>query len=266
MTVRPCADAACATLGPSVEDDLAVTLPKPVTVTAPRSATYGVPARFRGTGTPGDRVELGYRLEPGVSYHQQDGSPRAHIPLAPRTGGTSANFGRYPLLAPIYPRVVLRGGPPRPAFTSVGSDGHWSLAVALRTRFASRSIPYPASGRYAAVAYREPISGAPGGITGGQFSIIQDASKPTVVSLAKPSIRWERRAHRLHVAVAVRGGDEQVTVTLRERTHVLAVRRLGRTGRASIDIKLPRRTATITATATVDGAQSARSSTRLIDA
>jgi hypothetical protein len=247
LTVRPCADAACSQLGPSVEDALAVTLPMPLTVSAPRRVTYGVPARFRGSGSPGDRIELAYELEPGVSYHQQDGSSGEA-----RTGGTAANFGRYPLLAPIYQRVLAESAQPRRAITTVEGDGRWSLAVALRTRFPSRSIPYPATGRYAAVAYRDP--------TGGRFSIIQAAAQRTIVSLAKPGIRLTRRARRLHVGVTVRGGDRQVTITLRERAHVLATQRLERDGRASITIEHARRSGPITATATADGARSARSS------
>src|SRR5262249_42943663 len=90
VTARPCSDPTCDTLGATAHDSALIVLPRKLTVRAPQRAFYGQPARFYGTGEPGDFVTIAYERRPGSAR-----------PC------TTANFQQPPDCAPRF-RPALR--------------------------------------------------------------------------------------------------------------------------------------------------------------
>jgi serine/threonine-protein kinase len=206
VSARPCQQPTCAKLGSARRDSVRVTLPRALTIAAPRRALYGRQVRFHGTADPGTFVTVAYQREPG------SGPPC-----------TTANYQRPPDCAPRLRAALLKITERR---TRVAADGSWSLMVPLHS---STAIPGPAllplersvSGTYVAVEYSgRHIWGPWPGF--GSFSIVAPASTETVVALAKPRIALERQGARLRVRVSVAGADRFVRLVLRLRGAVVS--------------------------------------------
>jgi DNA-binding SARP family transcriptional activator len=239
VSARPCIDAACAKLGPAATDSIRFTLPKAVSVHAPAHVLYGQRARFTGTGPPGDSIALAYQLMPR--------SAPVCTPLLPPERRCAPRYAPfwYKLDAPT---------------TTVGADGHWSLATALRPVFGPYAS-HPATGRYVAVDYVGAAFG--GNANGGRFSIFADAPADTEVALARPRIRTRQRGRRLVVSVVVPRGDHFVRLLLRLNGRSVAAGHLDDSGAFSAMLALPRRNGRLEARATVPGAASSHATVQI---
>src|SRR5262249_35651726 len=152
-------------------DSALIVLPRKLTVRAPQRAFYGQPARFYGTGEPGDFVTIAYERRPGSAR-----------PC------TTANFQQPPDCAPRFRPALRKLTEQR---TRVPADGIWSLALPLRS---TTSIPGPlqlpeersVSGHYVAVEYSGRRIWGPWPPVGGSFSVVAEAPRETVVTLARP--------------------------------------------------------------------------------
>jgi hypothetical protein len=231
-------------LGPAVDDSVLVRLPKRLTVSAPRHALYGQPARFRGTGTPGDFVTVAYERRPGTA------------PLC-----TTATFQRPPDCAPRF-RPALRKLTERR--TRIARDGTWSLVLPLRS---ATSIDGPAqlpqeravSGRYVAVEYSGRRIWGPWPPVGGSFSVFGEAPEETIVALAKPTIEFARRGKTLAIAVSIKGADRFVRVAVRFRGALVATGATNGEGRFEATMPMPRRRGVLDARASAEGTRSSTS-------
>jgi hypothetical protein len=200
VSAKPCLDPACTVLGPPVHDSALIVLPRRLTVSAPRRALYGRPARFDGTGTPGAFVTVAYERRPGTA------------PVC-----TMVNFEHSADCAPRFRPALRKLTEQR---TRIARDGTWSLALPLRS---ATSIPGPAqvpqerdvSGRYVAVAYSGRRIWGPWPSVGGSFSVLAEAPEQTTVALAKPTISIAHRGTAREIRVSLRGADRFVHVLVR---------------------------------------------------
>jgi hypothetical protein len=207
VAARPCGDPTCETLGATAHDSALIVLPRALTVSAPGRAFYGQAVRFRGTGEPGDFVTIAYERGPGSAR-----------PC------TTANFEQPPDCAPRF-RPTLRKLTERR--TRVAADGSWSLVLPLRSATSiSGPLELPeersVSGHYVAVEYSGRRIWGPWPPVGGSFSVVAEAPRETVVTLARPVIKLGRRGPRRAVAVSVKGADRFVHVVVRFRGAVVA--------------------------------------------
>ena len=232
-TAQACADSGCALLGRPVSDRLALSLPHPTTIRAPRRALYGHGAVFVGTGSPGDSVQLAYVSEPGQR------------PACTPTTRASARCS--PAYGAAYQRL--------PPTTTVDALGRWRLTARLRTTVRSGlGAGHVASGRYAAVASRGARPANYPSFNGGRFSVFTAAKGETRVTLARPRMFVRRGRRALLVAIAVPGGDPRVLVRVTAGAKRLAARRLDESGRATVTIDLPRRLSGLVVSASATGA------------
>jgi hypothetical protein len=243
VSAKPCADAACSRLGTAVTDTLALSLPKVVTVRAPRRAIYGQKAIFGGTAAPGDTIHVAYLREAGGEPACTPTSVNAPTPCSPR-------------YAAAYDRLVETA--------TTRPDGRWSDAVVLRSVLLNGSLglAHPATGRYAAVVYTgDVLEGIPS-FNGGRFTIFAAPEVETEVKLAKPRVALRPLGRSVRVAVSVPGGDPFVHVQLNLGRRELASGQLDRDGVLRTTIVGPLRPAVLRATASVSGATS--STTRVV--
>jgi serine/threonine-protein kinase len=249
VSARRCLDALCTSIGPRVEDVAAISVPRELTMKAPRHAVYGQPARFSGRGHAGDSVTVAFQPEPrrGPSC-------------------TPVNVDHVPQCRPRF-RPALRKITERR--TRVDSDGTWSLELPVGSGVVQGpgyEVPFErfASGRYVAVAYTGTRIHGP--VIGGSFSTLAAAPTTTIVSLKKPAITITPRGRRLRVAVAVAGADQFVAVTLRARGRTIATGPVTEHGMFVAEIDRPRRASSIEAVASALGAVPSRSTRELVPA
>ena len=237
LTAWPCADVECTRLGSPVTDTVGFALPKRVSVTAPRRAMYGRNVTFSGTAPPGDSIHVSWLRPPGGEPACTSDTAR---PCSPTVAAAYDPIGRL---------------------TRAGADGRWTLAVALRSLFSGpQGRPHAASGRYAAVAFTGSKPWADPSFNGGTFSIFVPASVETRVALSKPTVAVRREGSKLRVTVAVLGGDPRVRVVLTIGVRRVASARLNGAGRLTALVPAPVRNTTLTAVASVWGAESSRAS------
>jgi hypothetical protein len=98
LTAQPCGDAACSVMGLPTAAAVSGSLPRAVTLRAPRTARSGALATFTGTGTPGDLIQL-YRRDKDGGYVRVSGS--ATVPASGRftLRGRPKATARYAVLA-----------------------------------------------------------------------------------------------------------------------------------------------------------------------
>jgi hypothetical protein len=218
-----------------------VTLPDPVTISAPRRALYGVNTVFTGTGRPGDSVHLTRVRAPGFKPVCTITTAADPTPCSPRW-------------AAVYDRLARTA--------KVGRDGKWSLSVRLRTepRPTVLGSAHPASGRYAVVDYTGDAPWATPKFNGGAVSIIQASATPTRVVLDRPRLTLRRAGSRLAVNVRVPGGDPAVQVRLSAGSRMLATGALDARGAFRTSVRAPHGGERIAAHVSVPGAGPASAS------
>jgi hypothetical protein len=243
VSAWPCADLACTALGPAATNGLTLSLPRSVTIRAPRAALYGQDATFSGTGRPGDFVHL-TRVRPA------GGQPVC----TPTTVGSAQPCS--PPWAPIYDRLAPTA--------KVGRDGRWSLSVALRTDLRPTLLggAHDATGRYAVVEYTGTKPWGTPTYNGGAFSVITAAEETTRVTLDRPRLTVRPSGSRLAVKVLERGGDPNVKVRVTAGGRTLAAGALDDTGVFRSNLPAKRAAGRVQAHVSVPGAGSANGSVR----
>jgi hypothetical protein len=230
-SARPCADSACGSLGPPVQDVVSGALPEPVTVKAPAHALYGQPTTFTGRAASGDSIQLAAVRPPGRQ---------------PPCGSDD------PLCSPRFSAAYDLTD----ATARAGKDGRWTLRAALRSSF--DEPVYPATDGYAAIAFkgvplrRLLLRESPGG----RFTIFARAPRRTIVALARPRVSADRVGSRLRVVVSVPGADPPVRVGLHFRGKLVAHGNLSERGRFARTIRAVGRGGRLRADASVFGARS----------
>jgi hypothetical protein len=235
VSARPCADSACGSLGPPVQDVVSGALPERVTVKAPAHALYGQPTTFTGRAAPGDSIQLAAVRAPGGQPRCGDGDPLCS-----------------PRFSPVYDLTD--------ATARAGRNGRWMLHAALRS---SLDEPvYPATDGYAAIAFkgvplrRLLLRESPGG----RFSIFARAGLRTVVALARPRIAANRVGSKLRILVSVPGAEPLVRLRLRFRGKLVARGKMSERGSFAATIGGVSGAGRVRADASVFGAHSSTAS------
>jgi serine/threonine-protein kinase len=245
VSARPCTDVRCRRLGPAAHDSAQFTVPRTLTLQAPRHATYGRPAVFHGTGHTGDFVTVAYEVRPG------SGPPC-----------TPVTFESLEGCAPRFRPVLRKITETR---TKVGADGRWSLALPLRSTM-PQGGPYQlppvrsASGRYVAVAYTGRRIWGP--LVGGSSTLLAEAPADTAVALAKPRIEIRHQAGRRVIAVSLPGADRFVAVVVRAHGSTVAEGRMSDRGTFAANIA-PRLSGRLVVRASAQGATASSASARV---
>jgi hypothetical protein len=245
VSARRCADPRCRRLGPAAHDSAQIKLPATLTVQAPRSATFGKPAVFRGRGRAGDFVTVAYAVMPG-------NGPACTPTTFERPQGCSPRF--RPVLLKITERRAR-----------VGVEGRWSLVLPLRSTM-PQGGPYllpperNTSGRYVAVAYTGRRIWGP--MIGGSSTVVAPAPADTAVALAKPTIGIRRVAGKSLLEISVPGADKSVKVVVRFRGSPVAAGRMSDRGTFATSMA-PGRRGRLVVSASARGARGSSASVRV---
>ena len=230
---RPCVGANCTRLGATASDEIVYRLPNDLTVRAPPRAVYGKHSTFTGTGIPGDNVSVARYRKPG-----------------PGRTCTEAMDNRF-----CVPRFGPAPSGDNEVVTRVRDDGTWSLRVLMHPKHLNSGVSL--TGRWAGLASSdETLRGSPLFDT----SVFAEASADTVVALAKPELRLDRRGGRLAIRIAVDGGDSLVRYKLRFDGKQVDAGRLHDDGTVTSVFRAPGRRGRFDVTVSVRGVEPATSS------